>query len=410
MIDNRSHGALTAVLGTTSLDPRRPEPLLPTKERFYRAELDVVRFLAFVLVFFRHFLPCSFDPATTSHLHGLARFENTTVLACGYGVDLFFTLSAYLICELLLRERDAADSVSVKKFYIRRILRIWPLYFASLAVAFVFALKLADRATVDWVEWSAFLLGNWFVVFHGIPGTPFAPLWSISVEEQFYLFVPWAIKYLSRRILVRLACLLLIIANLCLLLIGLAIRYNSFVQFQFSIWYNSFVQFQFFATGILLSVMLRGRLPRIALWKRLALAAACAFCFYFSSSLALTPRQVGNANPESWSLIVGFGLTALGCCLLLLAFMGMDAQLLPRWATYLGRISYGLYVFHVFVIFVVNAYFSKVTSISGAANYFLRGSVAFGFTVLIASVSYRYFEAPFLRLKKRHQTIESRPV
>ena len=294
--------------------------------------------------------------------------------------------------------------VLVKQFYIRRILRIWPLYFVSLSVALGIALRLADRGTIIWTAWSAVLLGNWFIVFHGLPGTLFGPLWSISIEEQFYLFVPWAIKYFNRRSLVGIACSLLVSANLCLFVLGFLEVSGQ------AIWYNSFVQFEFLAAGMLLCLVLHGRLPRIALWQRLALIAACALCWYFSSSLALTLRHASDSNAGSWSLILGFGLAALGCCLLLFAFLGLDRNLLPRWAIYLGRISYGLYVFHLFAIAIVNANFSTHNLTFGAANLLLRGTVALGLTILVASISYQYLEAPFLRMKKRHQTIESRPV
>lgn len=402
MLKSPSHGALTT-LGTTSLGCENPELPL-ARGRFYRPELDVVRFLAFLLVFLRHFLPCSYDPRITTQMHGVARILNTTTLAFGYGLSLFFALSAFLICELLLRERDATNLVLVKQFYIRRILRIWPLYFVSLFIALVIALGLGDRGTVIWTAWSALLLGNWFIVLHGLPRSVFGPLWSISVEEQFYLLVPWAIKYFSRRLLVGVACLLLVLANLSLLVLGV-MKISGL-----AIWYNSLVQFEFLAAGMLLCLVLHGRLPRIALWQRLALIAASALCWYFSSSLALTLRHVGDANAGAWPLIFGFGLAALGCCLLLLAFLGLDRKLLPRWAIYLGRISYGLYVFHLFVVTIVNGIFSTHNPTFGAANLFLRGTVALGLTILVASISYRFLESPFLRMKKNHQTIESRPV
>src|ERR1019366_4208803 len=88
--------------------------------RGYRPELDVVRFLAFLLVFIHHFFPRNGAPAKSS-LYLLNSFAN----ACGMGLCLFFALSAYLITELLLKERETTQVISVKNFYTRRALRIW---------------------------------------------------------------------------------------------------------------------------------------------------------------------------------------------------------------------------------------------------------------------------------------------
>jgi peptidoglycan/LPS O-acetylase OafA/YrhL len=108
--------------------------------RFYRPELDVVRFLAFFFVFLHHALPDGHDPRVAMLSGGILRILDATANACGFGMSLFFTLSAFLICELLLRERQAIDTVEVKQFYIRRILRIWPLYYLALALGAVVAL------------------------------------------------------------------------------------------------------------------------------------------------------------------------------------------------------------------------------------------------------------------------------
>ena len=382
----------------------KSQPQLRARDRFYRPELDVVRFIAFLLVFVRHWLPASYDPKITMQFHGLTQIINTWILASGYGLGLFFTLSAYLICELLLRERDASGSILVEKFYIRRILRIWPLYFASLAMALVIAVAYGDRDSVIWAAFSAVLLGNWFIVFHGVPSTPFSPLWSISIEEQFYLLVPWSIKYFSRRLLIAFACSLLVLANICLYFIG-RLHISGL-----AVWYNSLVQFEFFAAGMLLCLMLRGRIPRMTEGARLTLAAAFITCWYFSSKLALTPRSVGDANAGSWPLIFGFGLAALGCCFLLLALLGLEKTQLPRSAIYLGRISYGLYVFHLPVLHLLSHNISIHRFIFKGENWFFNGLVGLGLTIVVASISYRFFEAPFLRLKNRYQTIESRPV
>src|SRR4051812_15817503 len=96
--------------------------------RFYRWELDFVRLVAFGLVFCQHALP--------QHAHGTKPLGllSTLSYAGGFGVRLFFVLSAYLLTRLLLIEHEVSDTIAAKSFYIRRTLRIWPLYFVFVAI------------------------------------------------------------------------------------------------------------------------------------------------------------------------------------------------------------------------------------------------------------------------------------
>src|SRR5580700_10426510 len=95
------------------------------QKRFYRPELDLLRLLAFALIFVHHATPASYIRSYPF----LQRFSD----ACEAGLQLFFLLSAFLIAELLLREKEETGSIHLKAFYIRRILRIWPLYFLTIS-------------------------------------------------------------------------------------------------------------------------------------------------------------------------------------------------------------------------------------------------------------------------------------
>jgi len=374
-----------------------------TRGRFYRPELDVVRFVAFSLVFCFHTLPWGPGRATVGVPGVLAQTIYIFGAMSGFGLSLFFTLSAFLICELLLRERDATGAVQAGQFYLRRILRIWPLYFAGLAVAvFIALLPGGDPRTIPWAGWAAFLLGNWYVVFFEFPHTPMAPLWSISVEEQFYLIAPWAAKYLSRRLLYLFAFAILLVANGSLYILG-----RSHAS-QDSAWANSFVQFENFAAGILLCLALHRRRVAIRAWQRLALIAVAALSWYVA--VYGCKMQHGLDEPlSSSSMIAGYALVAIGCCALLLAFIGVTREALPSWAIYLGRISYGLYVFHGLAIMIVGLPFPHGYP-SFAKALLVKGAGGAGLTFLLAWLSYSYFEMPFLKLKKRLEVIESRPL
>jgi peptidoglycan/LPS O-acetylase OafA/YrhL len=246
-------------------------------------------------------------------------------------------------------------------------------------------------------------MAGWYCIVHGAVSMPMGPLWSVSVEEQFYLFAPWLAKRLDRKSLYAFCAVLIFIANIWLYYLG------SVKAPDYAIWFNSFVQFECFAAGILLCLILRGRLPRIALWQRLVLLAGAWSCWFFPS-YALHVRFAANESPGSWPLIGGYALASLGCVMMLIAFLGVSPKLLPKWAIYLGRISYGLYVYHRLAAYVTSKLLIKHLTSYNNPIYPLKGAVALGMTVLMAALSYRYIETPFLKMKKRHAIIESQPA
>jgi peptidoglycan/LPS O-acetylase OafA/YrhL len=317
--------------------------------------------------------------------------------ACGFGVGLFFALSAFLICELLLRERMAAGTVAVKQFYIRRILRIWPLYYFGLALGFLQAILLGRHDDFIPLGWFAVFMGAWYCATHIALATPAGPLWSVSTEEQFYLFAPWVIKYINRRLLYGFCLALILAANLWMFCSP-----NGY-------WYNPLVQFEYFSAGMLLCLVLNRRLPKIVLWQRLALFAGCCFCWLFAFYCA--PES--HANLQAMRVTT---LGVLGAVLMIVAFLGASPKLFPAWSVYLGRISFGLYVYHLYPIDFVRYFLTRFApnAMKSGPAFLLRAALAFALpfclTVLMAALSYRFFETPFLKMKKRHAVIESQPI
>ena len=133
--------------------------------------------------------------------HGHGRVVLAIRGAGSYGVSVFFLLSAYLITELLLREKDVKGTVSLQRFYLRRILRIWPLYFGFLALS-VWVGHLVHRpetyVSIIGLAGALFLVGN-LAIAHGFSLGIAGVLWSISVEEQFYLIWPFLVRIITRQ-------------------------------------------------------------------------------------------------------------------------------------------------------------------------------------------------------------------
>jgi peptidoglycan/LPS O-acetylase OafA/YrhL len=376
----------------------------PRAWRYYRPELDVLRFLAFMLVFIHHELPVGSDSRIASVFKDFAPILYAASSACGFGLCLFFTLSAFLICELLLRERTTSGTVAIKEFYIRRILRIWPLYYFGLALGAVVAfLPGGHRGDLLCLSWFSIFMGAWYASIHGAIANPMFPLWSISVEEQFYLVAPWMVKCVNRKWLYAFCAALIVVANASLYHLA------TVGASQDAIWPNPFVQFQCFSAGILLCLVLRGRLPSLTVWHRISLLASAGFCWFFAC-YGLHTRLAGFEKPGSWPLIAGYALAALGCVLMLIAFLGVSQRLLPGWAIFLGRISFGLYVYHGLAAYVISKLLIGHLNSFMNPIYFLKGALALGLTVLMAAMSYRYIETPFLKMKRRHSVIDSQPA
>jgi peptidoglycan/LPS O-acetylase OafA/YrhL len=363
--------------------------------RDYRPELDVVRFLAFMLVFLFHFLPW---PSV-----GQAgwRVQMAIVESCSMGLCLFFTLSAYLITTILLAERETSRVISVPKFYIRRILRIWPLYFFGIALGIGIALKCHRPGDVIGFLWYLLFAGNLYCIAFGWLGNSFAPLWTISIEEQFYLIWPWAIRWFSRRGMMVCSFLFIAAANITLFILGQRHALGR------EVWANTFVQFEMFAAGILLALARKHLEWRNAGVGMLLVLTGPLIWFFTCLRFYYQQSPVTGAAISGANLMLHYLLIAFGCAAVLHGFCMIGPSHMPRWATYLGKISYGLYVYHLFAIELAHL---LLAPLRGGAFLTALAPVALLLTISFAVVSYTFLESPFLRLKRRFEIVHSRPI
>ena len=363
---------------TTEISSDKAVETKPKKSSFYRPELDCLRFFAFLAVFIHHSIPKTPEFFQEHHLPTwLSNFGQAGAL----GVDLFFCLSAFLITELLLREKDQVGHLDVKAFYVRRILRIWPLYFAFLF--FAFGLQFVDHTqhfTVSQLLMFIFLSGNWAAATTLVQSVA-VPLWSVSVEEQFYLVWPWAVRKATRKqILV-----------ICLIMIGIAFIWRAVLQAYWPdlIWNTTFSHLDSMGYGILLSLI--GFRKQTPVWVRLGLLAAGLSMWFVAGGIEHHRDYVQM-------------LAALGSIAILRATLGikLDNRVLVR----LGVISYGLYVYHELFL----NYWNRILPSTHGKGFVLWWVLAFASTTITALASYRWLETPFLKLKERFTIVKSRPV
>lgn len=364
------------------------------KTRFYRPELDVLRFWAFLMVFCHH-APYIWPRG----LESLGR-------AGGGGMCVFFTLSAYLIGELLLREEEATGTIHLRKFYLRRVLRIWPLYFVMVLGGAIFG-HFHPAYAVPPKALAAFFLftGNLYIAHVGYFNSFIYILWSISLEEQFYLIVPSVWRSFGKRGMIVLAVLTFPVAYLSLAWLTMHQPDDR------HIWYSSLVQFQFFGLGLLLAVAFGKRTVKFSDRARALLLCVAASCF-LGAEAVFHYKEPSTVAPG----LGGYLCLALACGTLLIAVLNWRPLANLKWAIYLGKISFGLYVFHTMTYMIVDSLLKshKIGLVTLPHGYYLLGALEFGsvllLTIALASLSYRFLETPFLLLKERFAIVRSRPV
>jgi peptidoglycan/LPS O-acetylase OafA/YrhL len=367
-------------------------------QRFYHPELDAIRIFLFFGVWGYHVLPREMTFYSQHHIpQGLAEALITAIKACMCSLDVFFILSAFLITELLSRERELRGQVDLKAFYVRRLLRIWPLYFFVIAVAVV--LSLFDRTqAVSWAYIASFLLfaGNWIMAVRGAPpAVTIVPLWSVSFEEQFYLLWPLVVRRASKRTIGRIAIAMLVVASMARVVLLLKHEAGD------PIWYNTFARLDSIACGILLALVFHGRvLFRPGISARLGLV-----CLGIAAWLVVGRYcRLLDGAPTLAGGLTGYPLMSLGGVAIFLAVLGAARDGMPFMKNpvlvYLGKISYGLYLYHMLSLHLAGYFIDRHMPLGQTLNA-LAGLLL---TFLFAAASFKWLETPFLRLKQRRFT------
>jgi peptidoglycan/LPS O-acetylase OafA/YrhL len=324
------------------------------------------------------------------------------------GVDLFFVLSGFLITGLLLDGKG--EPGQLKHFYARRVLRIFPLYYTVLAIVFLGMPALAREGAEAYPasHAPAYLLYVQNLVLPliepggGVPVT-LSHTWSLAIEEQFYLVWPWLVLLLPRRWLAGLLVLVLVAAPLA--------RHSVLSETPrhwYAYWFvykNTLLHVDGLAAGSLLAIAARGLSERALRAGSLALALTALPATLWLLH-ALTRGGVLHYPYEATSPLVGSALftgLALGFAgvlgvALTVRSRPLDVALTNRPAVWLGRVSYGVYVFH-FPVFLA------------LRSRGLHPLVPVAATLLVAALSWRFLEQPFLRLKARFPSAaDARPA
>ncbi len=368
-------------------------------DRGHLPALDGVRGVAILLVLVHN---AAFIAGTSDAF--VLQLTSTVTGAGWTGVQLFFVLSGFLITGILL---DARGSPAFfRTFYLRRTLRIFPIYYVFLAAAFFVVPLFADPAWTavarrnQWWYWT--YLSNWGGPFgYGIPGL--SHFWSLAVEEQFYLLWPLLVFALSRRGLARLCLALIAVTPL----VRVALRASGLpplAGYEFTI-----ARWDALAFGAIIAVLARDEGGRHWLRSRASWLAGTAALgllvvlvgergFYERSALVQVAGQ---------SFVAALGAAVISWCVVPAgdAAARLRAALSGRWLRFLGKYSYAIYVLHFPIHLLVARQVSGwVNAVDGAARL-LRLALYVpsigALSILAALISWRVIEKPFLDLKDR---------
>ena len=308
------------------------------------------------------------------------------------GVDLFFALSGFLITGILRRDRNQQDFWA--RFYTRRSTRILPpLVIALVIAAFAFSLSLKQ------IFLYTFFAGNIAETLHRGEGRTLGVLWSLAVEEHFYLVWPFAVRFLERRTLVRVACFLLLLEPV------LRAALTPYFATFWPIYLLTPFRLDGLLFGSLLSILLENESnsPILKKWTGPVFLLTCALWAILSLSSRFD--RASNSvifNSLAYSLLA-IGATSLLGFLLLHPLSRLSAVLSLRPLVFLGIVSYGFYLYHVIVIAAIRAW----TTAYQIHHTRLLSSLSFLLSLGIATASFYLYELPIVRWGKQ---ISSRSV
>lgn len=372
--------------------------------KIYFAHLDVVRFLAAFMIVILHAYEAwvgwfgevgMLSGGTYKELSFFGKFIDRFIRNLGMGVDIFFLLSGFLITYILIEEKKRYGKIAIKKFIIRRTIRIWPLYFMLIAAAPFIVSWVGSPNTPNYLP-NIFFLNN----FEGIRTQqwtyPFAHFWSICIEEHFYLIWPFIIAFIPNK------RLLPVFASL----IALSISFRLYSSFSMEYpWYTLYLH-----TLSRIDVLVIGavgayfysekpfeiKLNRLIRYILLTLLIV---------SLSIEPVELWNTH-----FLAGFKkffyIGIISVLLLDYNFNLNFMHLLPRKSVfhYLGKVSYGIYMYsNILVLIVIKKFMWTFDSKNLWLYIFLNVSLS----IIIPILSYELLEKHILKLNNRFRVIKT---
>jgi peptidoglycan/LPS O-acetylase OafA/YrhL len=365
---------------------------------------DAFRFFAFFKVFIFH-IPFVFirdsEPLK-------AWYSDHIRHGGGVGVSFFFVLSGFLITYILTHEKIQTDTVNLKRFFLRRAFRIWPLFYFLVLIALFIPPNFAESSgfymngggyVPDWRFSLTFTENYKSILMDGGPRTtPLSVFWSLCIEEHFYLIWMIVFFFLKRKFIPIFLILSVVLAWVFRAFHGDIYHTENVVN------NDLFTNLDYFAISGLLGYFVALNYDKVS---EFVLKIPIFFrMLYIGLVVVILLFQKAIFAHHTWFLAVfQYTIYALMFTGLLLIFIPQKGQLrISNNSVFarLGRISYGLYVYHIIWIHVMyKIYLDHRIELNNWSHYLLFTSIVFAATVLTSYLSYRFFEMPILRLREK---------
>lgn len=389
---------------------------IQSNEKIFFGGLNGLRFFAATAVIFHHIeqykLWASVNGKVYESTFTGSGVLTTIVQALGHkAVSFFFVLSGFLITYLLLAEATKTGTVALKKFYLRRILRIWPVYYLVILIAFFLIPHYFDIGGHGqhllthhfwlWLSLSLFMLPN-LVRYNSVEIVGGSQTWSVGVEEQFYIIWPWLVrtfrKHFVRMLLVLIVGKLLVSVTFALLVKELPAGNLQLICNKFLLYWNLF-KIEQMAVGALGAWYLYNKKERVMRFFYHPVTNTFTILF-FISLFVVKYEFYGDTLAEA--LIF----------LLLIVNVAMNdsfpVKLRHPFYNTLGNFSYGIYMYHTIVIAMLFRFLESRGLQQYPAQFnFLMYSLSVVLTIFISWLSYTYYEKWFLKLKEKFMVVKS---
>ena len=369
-------------------------------------DLDILRFFAAILVVFAHAfegfcgwfgIPHSLaEPSNPHSFSYVGKFANQLIVNGAFGVDLFFMISGFLITYILLKEKELSGKINIPKFFMRRAVRIWPLFYLLILLGPLAIYLARSEAQPNYLA-NLFFYNNFHAIQAADPwGYPFAHLWSICVEEHFYLIWPFIIAFLPTKHLKK--ALYILFAVLLCFRLSLYIQGVNPIQ----LYLNTFARIDVLVLGAIYAVHFSDgsaklrltKLHRLMLYMFLLIMSACIWAYEVQSVFQVIVYKY------LFCVIGGIGM---------IYFVFASERLIDlpfkRFWNYLGRISFGIYLFsNVLIPIIVQQFMYRFSTNNMWLYFFLNVFLS----ISIAAIVYELYEKQFLKLKKHFEIIKTK--
>ena len=363
----------------------------------YFENLDASRFFAFIIVFLAHtFITSSPEIKSSNIFQFVYGWGKIGML----GLEYFFVLSSFLISWIILEEKEKTNSFNIKNFLIRRTLRVWPLYFLIVLIgvllSYIAKANNVELSPIPPFEYFGLFIINFYIIENGTNFLFFlAFLWSISIEEQFYLFWSFVMKFLKISLL-----------WLSILLIIISIVFRAiYIDESLQLYFNTISALGNFGIGGITAYL--AFYNKSLFRKIINLKKIHNIIIYTVLVLSIVFFHQLN-EIKIFTIFSRLYFSILFALYIIEQSYGQHRVFQPGKSVvlnYLGKISYGLYCFHGVVITILIKLLEQLHFTETYWHVFLLYPlIILVFSILFAHLSFRYFENYFLKLKAKFYT------